>query len=195
MILYNCSKEHGFHRYFVRVDPVYFLSPFCNSPLFGIRIHSKFIAGRLVPHIPAMNVEIVKLEDSDIKILCEMLGQVSASEKFEVHRHDCVFSAKELVSGIRSILVYSFNRKGMLCGGVLTGLVAILVGGGTVEKKEACLAIWDLVADTSFNETLESLELPLIEILTGLKSNIDTEFNSLLSGLACSLSSCSKFQA
>lgn len=186
--------ERGFHWYFMRVDPVYFLSPFCNSPSFGIRIHSKFIAGRLVPHIPAMNLEIVKLEDSDIKILCEMLGQASASDKFEVHHHDCVFSARELVSGIRSILLHNLNRKGMLCGGVLTGLVAILVGGSTLEKKEACLAIWDLVADASFIETLESLELPLIDILMELKLNIDTEFNLLLSGLACSLSLYSKFQ-
>ena len=142
-----------------------------------------------------MNLEIIKLEDSDIEILCKMLGQASASDKFEVHCLDCVFSATELVSGIRSILHYDINRKGMLCGGVLTGLVAILVGGGTLEKKEACLAIWDLVADARFVETLESLELPLVDILTELKLNVGTEFDLLVSGLACSLPSNSKLQA
>ena len=142
-----------------------------------------------------MNLEIIKLEDSDIKILCEMLGQASASDKFEVHCLDCVFSATELVSGIRSVLHHNFNRKGMLCGGVLTGLVAILVGGGTLEKKEACLAIWDLVADARFIETLKSLELPLVDILMELKLNVGTELNLLLFGLACSLPSNSKLQA
>ena len=142
-----------------------------------------------------MNLEIIKLEDSDIKILCEMLGQASASDKFEVRCLDCVFSATELVSGIRSVLHHNFNRKGMLCGGVLTGLVAILVGGGTLEKKEACLAIWDLVADARFIETLKSLELPLVDILMELKLNVGTELNLLLFGLACSLPSNSKLQA
>ena len=194
MVLYNCSTEFGFHRYFLWIDPVYFLSPFCNSPSFGIRVHSKFIAGRLVPYIPSMILDIIKLEDADIKVLCEMLGQVSTSEKFEVHCFECVFSAVELVAGIRSILHHDLNRKKLLCNDILTSLVAILVGGGVLEKKEVCLAIWDLAADETFTETLNSVELPIIDILMELESDFDTEFNLLLSGLACSLPSQGKFQ-
>jgi hypothetical protein len=158
-------------------------------------VHSKFIAGRLVPHIPAMSLEIVKLEDTDIKLLCEMIGQASASDNFEVRCFDCVFSATELVSCIRSILHHDLNRKRMLCNGILASLVAILVGGGALEKKEACLAIWDLVPDTDFVEIFVSLELPLVDILTELESNNNMEFNLLLSGLACALPSSGKFKA
>ena len=124
-----------------------------------------------------------------------MLGQSSASDKFEVHHLDCSFSATELLSGIRSLLYHEFNRNRMLFEGILTSLVALLVGGGVLEKKEVCLTIWDLVADSTFVEALNSLELPLIDILAELepKFNVDVEFELLTSGLACSLPSCSKF--
>lgn len=185
--------EPGFHRYFMKLDPVYFLAPFCSSPVFSIRIHSKFIAGRLVQHIPSMNMDILKLEDADIKALCEMLGQVSTSDRFEVRHLNCVFSATELLSGIRSVLHHDLNRKKMLHEGILTGMVAILVGGGVLEKKEVCLAIWDLVVDSGFAESFDSLELPLVDILPELVSCFDTEFDLLLSGLACSLPTSGKF--
>lgn len=193
MVLYNCSVENGFDRYFMRLDPVYFLQPFCDSPIFGIRIHTKFIAGRLVQHIPSINRDILKLDDEDIKVLCEMIGQTSTSPKFEVHHLDCLFTATELLSGIRSILHYVSNRKGLLSNSILTSLVGILIGGGILEKKAACLVIWDLIADSSFLETLNLLELPLADILRELQSCFDPEFDLLLSGLDSSLPSDGKF--
>ena len=132
---------------------------------------------------------MIELEDSDIKSLCEILGEVSASEKFEVCCYECIFSAVELVSGIRGLLQNSLNRKRLLCNEILTSLVAILIGGGVTEKKEVCLAIWDLVADENFAEALDTVDLPLTDILTELESKFDAEFDLLLSGLICSLPS------
>ena len=192
MILYNCSVEHGFHRYFLKLDPVYFLNPFCNSSHFGVKIHSKFIVGRLVTYIPSMNLDIIYLKDADIQVLCEMLGQASMSDKFEVCHFNCRFSATELLSGIRSVLYHDLNRKRMVKEGIAASLVAILVGGGAMEKKEVCLTMWDLVDDLSFVETLNSMELSLVDILTELESNIDVELKLLLSGLASSLLSSGK---
>ena len=135
---------------------------------------------------------MIELEDSDVKSLCEILGEVSASEKFEVRCFECIFSAAELVSGIRSLFRSSLNRKKLLHNEVLTSLVAILVGGGVTEKKEVCLAIWDLVADENFAVALDAVDLPLGDILTELGSKFDTEFDLLLSGLTCSLPSQGK---
>ena len=56
--------------------------------------------------------------------LCEILGEVSASEKFEVRCFECIFSAIELVSGIRSLFRSSLKRKKLIQNEILTSLVA-----------------------------------------------------------------------
>lgn len=189
MILYSCSSQLGFHCYFNRLDSVCFFSPFCKSPQFDVRIHSKFTAGRLVPYIPSMSCEILELEGQDIKTITEILGKASCSDKFEVHFSNCVFSAKELLSGIRSILHAESNREGLLKEGLLTILVGLLVGGSFSVKKEACLVVWDLIHSNYFTDALKSLDLPLFDVLSEIETSDDCDFKLLVTGLISSLQS------
>lgn len=189
MILYSCSSQLGFHRYFNRLDAVYFFSPFCKSPQFDIRIHSKFTAGRLIPYIPLMSCEILELEGQDIKTITEILGKASSSHTFEVHFSNCVFSAEELLSGMRSILHAESNKEGLLKEGLLTILVGLLIGGSFSVKKEACLVVWNLIHSNYFTNALKSLDLPLFDVLSEIESSDDCDFKLLVTGLISSLQS------
>ena len=185
-ILYSCSAQPGFHRYFKYLDPIFFWEPYCKSDQFAVRYHSKVIAGQIFHYLPGMEASIVQLDKRDVDIIIGCLSEASSSDKHEVSKLGCRFSTQELLLGVSCLLCDAMNSERMINGDILTTLMSLLVSGSLVEKREALLIVWKLAKFPLFTEVLNSLDLPFIDILTELESCEGADLQLLISGvLSC----------
>ena len=183
MVLYSCSAQPGFHRYFKYLDPIFFWEPYCKSDEFAVRYHSKVIAGQIFHFLPAMEASIIQLEKKDVDTIIGFLSEASSSDKHEVSKLGCIFSTQELLSGVSCLLYDAINSERMINGDMLTVLMSLLVSGSLIERREALLIMWKLANLPLFMEILNSLDLPVIDILTELESSEGADLKLLISGL------------
>ena len=189
MVIYNCSRHVGFHCYFKFVDPISIWEPYCKSSKFDIKFHSKIIAGWLINFFPYMDNSVLQLEEHDIEIIIDLLSRSSSSHSHEVKDYNCIFSTEELLLGIRSLLQNSYNADGMLQSGILVVLSSILVAGSLTEQQESIHIMWTLSGCKSFVTVLNSMDLPLADVLLELEAKDEKELRLLIAGLFPCISS------